>query len=411
LRLRFRPGARLRAILGPDAAGVRQSLVALGLNSTSSLVAGAFLGSITGTFAKFPGLLVLVPAAIGLRGNIFGTFGSRISTTIHSGTFRLSTRPDTALGQNVLAAGILTLAMSAVLAVVAKVVAVALGLEGTIGVLDLAVISIVGGVLGSLVVMAATLGLTAGAVRYGWDLDNVTAPLVSTLGDVLTLPALWLATFLLGFAVFSSSLGAVLSEAAALVLVYGLRTSLPELRRIVRESVPVLVTAAALSAMAGITLEKRFDDLDAFPALLVLVPAFVSSAGALGGVLSGRLSTKLLHGLAEPESVPGRAARADIGFVFVLAVPGYLFNGIGAHYTALLLDERSPGVADMVATSLIGGAFAMAFVVVVAYYGTIAAFRTGLDPDTYGIPVVSSSVDFVGALVLVLTIAALGIVG
>jgi hypothetical protein len=40
------------------------------------------------------------------------------------------------------------------------------------------------------VVLAASLGLTAGAVRWGWDLDNVTAPLVSTLGDVLTLPAL-----------------------------------------------------------------------------------------------------------------------------------------------------------------------------------------------------------------------------
>ena len=52
----------------------------------------------------------------------------------------------------------------------------------------------------------------------------------------------------------------------------------------------------------------------------------------------------------------------------------------------------------------------MAFVVVVAYEGTIVAFRTGLDPDTYGIPVVSSSVDFVGALILILTIAILGIV-
>ena len=59
-------------------------------------------------------------AAIGLRGNIFGTFGSRISTTIHAGTFRLSTRRDTVLGQNVLAAGILTLAMSLLLAVTTK---------------------------------------------------------------------------------------------------------------------------------------------------------------------------------------------------------------------------------------------------------------------------------------------------
>jgi mgtE-like transporter len=46
---------------------------------------------------------------------------------------------------------------------------------------------------------------------------------------------------------------------------------------------------------------------------------------------------------------------------------------------------------------------------VVAYYGTIVAYRTGVDPDTYGIPVVSSSVDLVGALALVLAIVVLGV--
>jgi mgtE-like transporter len=398
--------ARVRSALGPDA---RQSLVALGLNSSTSLVAGAFLGALASTLARYPGLLVLVPAAIGMRGNIFGGFGNRISTTIHTGTFTLSARPDTVLGQNVLAAGILTVGISLLAAVVAKAVAVGLGLEGTIGLLDLATVSIVGGVVASLVVLAASLALAGGAVRYGWDLDNVNAPLVSTLGDVLTLPALWLATGLLGIAVVSTSIGVVLAAVAVAVLVWGLRTSMTELRRIVRESVPVLTAAAALSAMAGITLEKSFDDLDAFPALLVLAPAFVSSAGALGGILSSRLSSKLLLGLVEPTGAPGRTARADIGFVFLLALPVYAFNGAGAHAVAGLLDQRSPGLLDMVAIALLGGAVVMAFVVVVAYAGTIVAFRTGLDPDTYGVPVVSSSVDFVGALTLVLSLTLLGI--
>jgi mgtE-like transporter len=48
-------------------------------------------------------------------------------------------------------------------------------------------------------------------------------------------------------------------------------------------------------------------------------------------------------------------------------------------------------------------------VVAVAYYGAVAAHRTGVDPDTYGIPVVSSSVDFVGAFTLILAIATLGL--
>lgn len=399
--------ARVRSALGPDAL---QGLVSLGLNSSTSLLAGAFLGAITDTLARYPGLLVLVPAAIGMRGNVFGSFGNRISTTIHTGTFSLSVRRETLLGQNVLAAGILTAGISLLAAIVAKVISVGLGLEGTISLLDLVTVSIVGGVLGSVVVLFATLGLAGGAVRYGWDLDNVNAPLVSTLGDVLTLPALWLATGLLGIAFLSTGLGLVLAVAAAAVLVYGFRTSLPELRRIVRESVPVLVAAAALSAMAGITLEKSFTDLDAFPALLVLAPAFVSSAGALGGILSGRLSSKLLLGLVEPDSMPSRSSRADITFVFLLALPVYVFNGAGAHVVAGVLGQRSPGLGEMVLLAVLGGAVVMAFVVLIAYEGTVVAFRTGLDPDTYGIPVVSSSVDFVGALVLVLTISLLGIV-
>jgi mgtE-like transporter len=401
--------APLRALLGPDAAGARQSLVALGLNSSTSLVAGAFLGAITPTLAKYPGLLVLVPPAIGLRGNIFGAFGNRLSTAIHAGIFRWSLRREAVLGQNVLASMVLTMGISLALAVVAKAVAVGLGLTGSIDLLAMATVSIVGGLLGSVVVLAASLGLTAGAVRFGWDLDNVTAPLVSTLGDVLTLPALWLATGLLGFAVFSTSLGVVLVVVSAGVLAWGWRAPLPVLRRVVRESVPVLVAAAVLSSLAGLTLQKSFDDLDALPALLVLAPAFVSSAGALGGVLSGRLSSKLLLGLVDADSWPRRAARADIGFVFLLSLPVYVFNGAGAHYVAGLLDQNSPGLGQMVALALLGGAAVMAFVAVVAYEGTVVAYRTGLDPDTVGIPIVSSSVDFVGALILILTIAILGI--
>ncbi len=403
------PVARLRALLGPDAAGVRQSLVALGLNSSTSLVAGAFLGSITGTFERYPGLLVLVPAAIGLRGNIFGSFGNRLSTSIHAGTFRWTLRRETVLGQNVLASMLLTMGISLALAVVAKAIAVGLGLADSIDLLSMSTVSIVGGVLGSLVVLAAALGLTGGAVRYGWDLDNVTAPLVSTLGDVLTLPALYLGTLLLGIPVVTPTVGAVLVLASLVLLAVGWESSSEGLRRIVRESVPVLVLAGCISALAGVTLEKSFARFDALPALLVLVPAHLSSSGALGGILSGRLSSKLFLGLVEPQTTPNWEARRDISLVFLLAAPVFVFNGVGAHWVARALGEASPGLGQMVAVSLISGGLAILFVVTVAYYGTVAAYRTGVDPDTYGIPVVSSSVDFVGAFTLIIAIALLGL--
>jgi mgtE-like transporter len=395
--------------LGADRDAIRQALAALVLNSSTSLVAGGVLGAITGTFEKHPGLLVLVPAAIGLRGNIFSAVGTRLSTAIHAGTFRFSTRRDTVLGQNVSAAIVLTLAISLLLAVITKVIAVVLGIENSVSVGDLAVVSVIGGAIASGPVLAATMGVAGGAVRYGWDLDNVSAPLVSTLGDVLTLPALWAATFLIGVHVLTPTLAVGVAVAGVVAMVVGLRSPRDELRRIVRESLPVLALACAVSAMAGVAVEKQLPTFAAYPALLVLLPAFLSSAGALGGVLSSRLGSKLHLGLVPPQAVPSREARRDIALVAILAGPVFLFNAVGAHLTAKLLGQASPGILRMLEVTMGGGVLAVAFVLVVAYYGTVASFRIGVDPDTYGIPIVTSAVDFLGAFALVLAVAAVGL--
>jgi len=332
-----------------------------------------------------------------------------VSTSIHAGELQLRLKGSTVLGQNVMAAAALTLGMSVVLVVLAALMSVGLGLGPTMGLADLALVSVGGGTLASLPVLAATLGLAAGAVRFGWDLDNVTAPLVSTLGDVLTLPALWLATGLLGFGLVTSGLGWVLAAAGIAALAWGIGASLPQLRRIVRTSLPILVLAGVVSSLAGVALERRLDTFSALPALLILVPAHLSSAGALGGILSGRLSSKLLLGLAPLSAVPSRTAREDLGFVAALSLPVFVANGAGAHLVARALGEASPGLIELVAASVLGGIAAMAVVLAIAYYGTIAAIRTDLDPDTYGIPMVSSTVDLVGALTLIVAITAIGL--
>jgi mgtE-like transporter len=408
-RRRLRPLARLRTLLGPDVAGTRQTLTALGLSTLTSLAAGAALGAITGTLERLPGLLVLVPAAIGMRGNIFGALGSRLSTSIHTGTFGLSRRPDTVVGQNVLASLALTTVTAVVIAGIAKVVAVALGLSDTIPVLDLVVISVVGALLSSVVVLFFTLGLAAGSVRYGWDLDNVNAPLVASAGDLVGLPSLWLASLLVGFGVVTDLLGIILVVGSTAALVAALRSSLELLVRILRESIPILCLAGFISVVAGIAIEGRLVAFSALPALLVLLPGHLSTAGALGGVLANRLSSKIHLGIVQAAAVPGREARADIAFVILLAAPVFALNAAVAEAAARLIGVASPGLGLLVAASLMGGMLAVAVAVLIAYYGTLVAVRLGLDPDTYGVPMVTSSIDLVGAFGLILAIVALGI--
>lgn len=395
------------ALPGTD---LRQSLVALLLNSTTSFVAGATLASITGTLRALPGLLVLAPAAIGLRGNVFSALGNRLSTAVHLGTFSFSLRRDSVFAQNVAASMALTLQLSLLMALGAGALVLGLDISDSPAVIwKLALVSILGGALASLVVLGVTVGLTLAAVRYGWDLDNLVAPTVSTLGDVLTIPALWLAAQLVDIPVVSPALSAVLIAGTIVVGVLAWRTRLDALRRIVRESAPVLVLAAGLSSLAGVVLEKRLEIFQQHEALLVLQPAFVSSAGALGGIMAARLATAFQVGTLDPDPVPGRGSRQLALLVLVLAAPVAVYNAVGSELTAALMGRSGPGLVPLITVSLIAGAFVTLFVVAVAYYSTVVATRVGLDPDNYGTPVVTSSVDFVGAMTLIIVVLILGI--
>jgi mgtE-like transporter len=398
-------GERLSALFGPVPTAARQSFAALAVGLAASLVAGLTLGAISGTLEALPGLLVLVPAAIGLRGTIFGALGARLSTAIHTGTFGLTLRADTVAGQNLLAAGVLTLVASVAMAVLAKVVSVGFGLADTISMADFVMISFIAGILSSVVVMAITVGLAASAVRFGWDADNVMAPLVTAAGDMVTLPFLFLATHLIDNQALTNSVAVAAAVVSMLALVAAMRSGLPVLTRVLRESVPVVLLAGMLSLVAGLTLEGRLDQLVEYPALLALVPPFLASAGAIGGILSSRLTSKLHLGLVEPSSVPGRLVRADMALAFMVAVPTFALASLVADLAAVIIDLNSPGAGAMIAVALIGGLMATAFAVMIAYYTAIVSYRMGLDPDNYAIPMVTSSIDLLGSISFILAVA------
>ena len=261
---------------------VRSAFGALVLAALASLVAGLILASITDTLEELPGLLLLVPAAIAVKGNIFGALGSRLGTAIHAGGFRISGGRDSVVAQNAAASIALSLVLGLALAVLAKATAFAFNVSPTMGLSEFVVIAALGSLIAAVVVLAFTLATTAGAVRYGWDLDNVVAPLVTATGDIVTLPSLVVAAELTGFRVFTPTLAWGLGVLAVLAAMWGLRSPMNDLRTIMRESIPVLVLAGLLDLVAGITVEKRIDDFLTFPVLLVLLPGFLSTAGGTG---------------------------------------------------------------------------------------------------------------------------------
>lgn len=401
--------ARGRDLLGPDSVGIRQSLVALGFSSLTAVVAGGFLAAMTGTLERYPGLLVLVPAAIGMRGNIFGALGSRLATSIHAGTFRMSRRSEALVTQNVLASGVLSLVTAVMLALLAKVLSPIFGLDSVIAVSDLIVLSVVGSLLSFLILIVVTLGLAARSAHRGWDLDDVNAPLVSAVGDVVTLPALFISSFLLEIDVLTTSLAVLFVLLGLLSLWWSRRSLLTTMRQVLSESLPILFATGILLVIAGVVIEHELATFVANRAVLVLVPACLASAGAIGGILSGRLSSKFHLGVIEPTAVPGRPARRDLIAGLAFAVPVLIFNGLLAHVVSALFGFESPGFVSLLWISVIGGSIATLLAGAIGYYGTALAVRAGVDPDTYGMPLVTSSVDLGGAAALILTIGWFGL--
>ena len=409
LRFPRRAVARFVALLRSDFAGVRAGFFALLISSGGDLVTGLTLASITHTLSVLPGLFILIPAAIGMRGNIFGALGSRLGTQIHAGTFRVSRRVDTLFGQNVGAAIVLSLSISAALAVLAKAVSEAFGGTRSISLVDFMVISVIGAIISSVVVLVITVGVAAFCARRSLDLDNVAAPIVTAAGDIATLPSLYLATFLIGYRFVTPAIAVLCVAVAFGSLAFAIRPGLPILRRIVLESLPVLVLAGVVDLMAGLTIEKRLESFLTFPALFVLVPAFLEDSGSLGAILAARISTKLHLGTLEPGRGAWWAAIDDVMLIYVYAIPVFVFLGISSIVVAHVAHKASPGAFDMMGVALLAGFMATTAAVVVGFYAAVATYRFGLDPDNHGVPMVTSSLDLLGALSLILAIVIMGL--
>jgi mgtE-like transporter len=404
-----RVATRAWAYLQEEADTLKQGFVALLVCSGGDLLAGLALGLMTHTLEALPGLMVLVPAAIGMRGNIFGALGSRLGTAIHSGIFDLSRRREGVLAQNIYASTVLSLIMSLLLGILARLVSSIFGLE-TISWLDFVVISVLGGIISSAVVLLITVLIAVASYHWGWDVDNVSAPLVTAAGDLVTIPSLYVATFVVGIPYVTPILSVILIVVCVVSLIMALFSGLNIMHRVLLESLPILFLAGLVVVLAGVTIENRIEHLIALPALLVLIPPFLEDSGALGGILSAKLASKLHLGLINPRPIPEPAAWQDFGTIYIFGGLVFTLVGVSSDLVSRLVGLGSPGLLEMVGISLVAGLMATTWAILVAYYTAVGTFRFGLDPDNHGIPAVTSSLDFLGVFSLIFTLGLFGLV-
>ena len=404
---------RLWAYLRAERRTLLQGVVALTLSTAASFVAGLTLGSITGTLNLLPGLLVLIPASVGLRGTIFGAMGARLGTGIHAGLFEPTLRRGGLLGRNVEIAVLSTFLSSFYLAGMARVVAAAFG-ESTISFWDFVTISVVGGALASFAILFVTVALTLLSYRREWDLDSVSTPMVTAIGDMVTLPALFLASFIPRNDVANAIVAAACTAAVLAAAVAATRSG-REVRRTLVEMTAVIAIVPLMDIFAGALLEARRPSLEAVPAILILLPPFVSQAGALGGILSARLSSKLQLGVITPRGMPEPPAVVDGAIVVGFGLPVFTVIGIVAVVLANLtgIADRAgalhPDAGAIVAGTVLAGLIVLPILLLAGYYVAVVTARFGLDPDNHGVPIITSLMDLVGVAAVLFAMGVSGV--
>ncbi|MFB6165254.1 MAG: magnesium transporter [Haloarculaceae archaeon] len=171
----------------------REGLPALSGSAVGGLLAGVLLGGMRAEFRAIPGLLVLVPALLATRGNVYGSLGARLGTALHQGLVEPRVRTDDDRLQRAVAAAITSgLIASAFAAVAAYLVLVRLGRPHA-PLVALLAIALVAGLLSGAALSLIVVGVVFAGYRRGYNPDTLVGPVVTTAGDVFGVAFLLLA--------------------------------------------------------------------------------------------------------------------------------------------------------------------------------------------------------------------------
>ena len=175
-------------------------------------------------------------------------------------------------------------------------------------------------------------------------------------------------------------------------------------RRIVRTMVPLLAGLSVLQLVSGTVLESFEATLLQYPALLVLLPVQIGTAGNLASIMCSRLTTQLYLGTYEP-SLSNPDVRANVGAVFALAGTVFGLVGVAAWAIGVALGGTL-AIGRVLAIALSSGMLLAVLVVTTSIAAVEASYRIGLNPDDTTIPIVTNVCDIAGVLILFAVVTA-----
>lgn len=160
------------------------------ISVTGGIIAGFGLTLFLDKILEHPGLFILLPGLLAMRGDISGTMGARLSAALQLHRLSAKVKHSKVIRDNTIASFVLALVGSLCLGLVAFFATWLF-----FGVVSPSIIFIA--VIATIISSVFMLPLTTGAVfwlfRHGFDPDDILGPYITTIGDIIMVSSLFLA--------------------------------------------------------------------------------------------------------------------------------------------------------------------------------------------------------------------------
>lgn len=378
-----------------------------------------------GAFQYITEIFILVPALLGLKGNLEMTLASRLSTAVNVG------KMDSPIEKWNLIIGNLALkqVQATVVGFLAAVAAVVLGWipEGKFQMSHAVLLcssSVATAFIASLLQGIIMVGVIVGSKKTGVNPDNVATPIAASFGDLITLAILaWISQGLYkcldSYPYVSSLVCAFFMCLTPLWIV--ISSKHPASRTLLYSGWEPVITAMVISSIGGLILDKTVSDPN-LAGIVVYTPVINGIGGNLVAIQSSRISTHL-HFHCAPGEVPEEAkgcyypCRTFFGtganhrsaqVLLLLVIPGHLIF----LYTIHLMKSGHTTLTPIFMSVYLAAAMLQVLLLLcISDWMVHSMWRSGKDPDSFSIPYLTALGDLLGTALLALSFHFLWVIG